>query len=116
MKKPTKSQIRKALKESIKHWKEMIVWVEKQVDQKTKLPDNEEMYNEIYMDWFDESCALCQLCRSPHEEGCIGCPLGQSITCCKEWKNVNDTKTWESWTVCAKIMVERLEKELAGQK
>lgn len=114
MKKPTKSQIRKALKESIKHWKAMIEWANKQKSYYSV--SDGVMYTEIGIRWYDGDCPLCSLCRRSGREECVGCPLGKNIGCCEEWGNVDRSSRWGIWVFNAEKMLGRLEKELAVLK
>jgi len=94
---------KKAVAESIAHWKRMISWARRQ-DQPGK-PDAYVMYAAINEDWFGD---FCPLCGRTYDAGCDSCPLSLSGNNCNNngssWNVVDNSETWEEWIANAELM------------
>lgn len=108
----------KAIKDTIKHWEDMIEWVEKQPP--TFKPDVFKMFHKIEQDWFDESCALCKI---SFNSLCTDCPLAEKFGKCigrdprkNAWILVHDASTWKEWLTHAKVLLKQLKSLLPKKK
>jgi len=107
------------VKQSIKHWKRLIKWAEKQNPSEKKKMDS--MSSSIGECWAGGDCPLCQAFSRKNENNyytCTICPLKKNIGSCNDnyeysdnknnWYKVNNSKTWADWIIQAKIMLEQL--------
>jgi len=87
---------------TLRHYDDMIEWVEKQ-NQDDKV-DCTDMSNDLGENWFGDCCPYCKL----QSHKCRGCALhapeeNQDFGCCGQlWKKMNRTKTWKTWINAAK--------------
>lgn len=108
----TTMRINHALDRSIKHWEDMIAWVEKQPKE-----DKASMFamgRGINQDWSADDCALCLLSDELALICEDGCPLAIVFGRCNHrqpnnaWGSVASSDNWEKWLVNAKQMLEQL--------
>ncbi len=100
----------KAVRASIKHWKEMIQWVEKlnPFDKR----DRYVMERAINSTWFDEDCDLCLKFSA---RSCPDCPLQKKYGKCgyeeveNPWDSINTSLNWGDWLVGGREMLIQLE-------
>jgi hypothetical protein len=105
---------KKAVNDSIDHWKRMIEWAKKQNPQELVIA--EKMFNEIGEDWYGRFCPLCKIYYNGISlcviEGEI-CPLYEKYGGCgrngNAWASVAKATTWGEWVSKAEIMLSQLE-------
>ncbi len=106
-KKETNMKEQTSIRKSVKHWKEMILWVTEQ-DPMNEV-DRNIMKGQIGFTWFDEDCDLCS------EFDCLDCPLQKAFGKCGEdgvdnaWDKVHSAKIWEAWLIEGRKMLAQLE-------
>lgn len=102
---------RKAIQESIRHWKRMVAWAKARDPKKAK----DAVYNRMVDDldeWpCSDSCALCQKYFST-KTYCTGCPLYESGNCCNEddsfFLSAYWSDTWGDFVKAGKKMIKVL--------
>lgn len=111
-------EMAEALDKSIKHWEEMISWVEKQPA--TDYVSGTRIYEEIKQGWGGNECQLCILADkytdtiNPRAECQQVCPLAMLYGKCSHrnprnaWGAVTASETWGVWLSNAKRLLDQL--------
>lgn len=107
---------RKAIKETLAHWKRMIEWAEYQP--KNKYVNDYMMLEEIEEDWSSDFCFLCKKYIILHNS-CDLCPLTKKYGKCNyfirdkknknKWHKVHSSTTWKEWVKNAKEFYKQIE-------
>ena len=109
-KKETNMKEQTSIRKSVKHWKEMILWVTEQ-DPMNKV-DRNIMKGQIGFTWFDEDCDLCS---EFGDVKCLDCPLQKAFGKCGKdgvdnaWDKVYSAKIWEVWLIEGRKLLVQLE-------
>lgn len=84
---------------SIRHYKRMIRWVEKQ-DPNEK-PYSGLMWTEINEQWGGHDCAYCKLYKG------VSCELCALAKCCESgaWYELDKSRTWAEWIDNAHLVI-----------
>jgi len=102
--------MKKIQKQAIKHYDEMIKYVEKQ--KPNQFPDCCQMEDAIEMDWYVEYCPYCEKYLIK-EESCERCPLTAELAeyqdgssnCCKNlWDRMSYARSWKTWLKYARLI------------
>ncbi len=103
---------KRATAHSIKHWKRMIGWAEKE---NPKKPVNTTLMRlALHEDWYAGGCLLCNFFMREKGRECNGCPLYIVFGACASewtmnaWKNVAKAESWGEWVEAAEVMLEQL--------
>ncbi len=93
----------------LKHWDEMIGWVEKQ-NAKGRVSLST-MYDKIKQGWDGDDCVYCRKYNNSGSD-CGACPIVKTYEkdCGKlGWQKLCKAETWGEWLIYAKKLREKLE-------